>query len=166
MADQRHLVPEPRNSAGREILEVTDKFGFDAYAAGWVHDRPTETWRYLLVTPMLKTKGPSWVYERLLKLFRHHPLPAGISPLDVFVIDPAMEISLFGTPMVTATVRSLDPTQPNGLNVMIAHEMRFDGFSVTDGFVSFYRRLRLEDRRRHRDPVTTFDHRVRHLQAA
>lgn len=166
MADQGHLVPEPWNSAGREVLDLTDKFGFDAYAAGWVHDRPTQAWKYLLVTPMLKTKGPTWVYERLLKLFRHHPLPAPISPLDVFVIDPAMELSLWGPPRITASVRSIGPAQPNGLNIMIAHEMRFDGFSVTDGFVSFYRRLRLEERRRHRDPVTTFDHRVRHLQAA
>jgi hypothetical protein len=160
------MIPEPRNSAGRDILDLTDKFGFDAYAAGWVHDRPTHAWKYLLVTPMLKTKGPTWVYERLMKLFRHHPLPDGISPLDIFVIDPAMEIGLFGPPMISADVRSVAAGVTSSLNVIIGHEMRFDGFSVTDGFVGFYRRLPLPARKKHRDPVVNFDHRVKHLIAA
>lgn len=165
MAVDRHQVDDVRLAAGRRILEMTDAVGFGAYAAGWVHDRPTDTWRYLLSTPMLKSKGPTWVYERLLRVFKHMPLPEGVSPLDIFVIDPALEMALFGNFLMGGRMHTLDGKLISD-SFMIAQDMRFEGFSVTDGFVSFYRRLATGDRKRQRDPVRTFNHRVDMLEAA
>jgi hypothetical protein len=166
MADNRHHVDEARSTAGKRILDMMDAVGFDAYAAGWIHDRPTGTWRYLLSTPMLKTKGPIWIYRRLKKVFDHTPLPDGVSPLDIFIIDPDYEMVLFGNSGMGSYVSSVKPPQVQTLILAIAQDIRFDGFSVTDGFASFYRRLAPPDRQRRRNPTRTFDHKVKMLEAA
>lgn len=164
MAEQSGEVDEVRQAAGRDILDLTDRFGFDAFAAGWLHDRQSGAWRYLLVTPMLRTHGPNWVYDRLLRLFRHHPLPEGISPLDIYVIDPDMEIAAFGVPMVAMDER--DTQWPAGLTMLITHEVRISDFLIGDGFVAFHRRLPMQLRTRRSDPARKFDSRVRQLDRA
>lgn len=162
MAEQLGDIDEVRKAAGREILDLTDRFGFDAFAAGWLHDRRSGAWRYLLVTPMLRTHGPTWVYDRLLRLFRHQPLPEGISPLDVYVIDPDMEIAAFGLPFLAVDERDV----PAGLSIVLTHDVRISDFLIDDGFVAFYRRLPMELRKRKSDPARRFDSRVRQLDRA
>jgi hypothetical protein len=162
MADQVADIDEVRLAAGREILRLTDRFGFDAFAAGWLHDRESGAWRYLLVTPMLKTRGPHWVYERLLRLFRYRPLPEGITPLDIHVVDPDMEIAAFGEPFLAIDEREI----PAGVQVFLAHDVRIKDFLVGDGFVAFYRRLPIEQRQHRGDPARQFDMRVRQLDRA
>ena len=162
MVERASDIDRVRQAAGREILDLTDRFGFDAYAAGWLHDRRTGAWRYLLVTPMLKTHGPRWVYDRLLRLFRYNPLPAGISPLDIFVIDPDMEIAAFGQPWLAFDER----TAPSGLGVFLSQDLRIGDFLIGEGFVAFYRRLPPELRRRKTNPARRFDRSVRNLDRA
>jgi hypothetical protein len=161
MAEQTVKIDPEREAAGREILGLTDRFGFDAVAAGWLYDRSTRVWRYLLVTPMLDTHGPKWIYDRLLRMFSHHPLPAGVTPLDIYVIDPAMEIAAFGPPFVAMDERQVPP----GLTVLMTHNMRINDFLVEDGFVAFYRRLPAKQRAR-RNPARQFDLKVRQLDQA
>jgi hypothetical protein len=162
MADVAMNVDEARQEAGREILALTDRFGFDAYAAGWLHNQPTDAWRYFLVTPMLRSRGPAWVYDRLMRLFRHYPLPAGLSPLDIHVIDPEMETALFGPPVLAYDERAGAP----GVSVLLSHDLRFENFVIEDGFVAFHRRLPDELRRHRRDPGAQFNRRIGELQAA
>jgi len=162
MADVAVNIDEARQAAGREILALTDRVGFDAYAAGWLYDRPTDTWRYVLVTPMLSTKGPAWVYERLMRLFRSNPLPPGVSLLDIHVIDPEMETALFGPPALAFDDREPVP----GINVMLSQHLQFDNFLIEDGFVAFHRRLPDQLRQGRRDPGPRFNQRVSELQAA
>lgn len=161
MVEQAGDIDAARQAAGRAILDLTDRFGFDAFAAGWLHDRPTHAWRYLLVTPMLTTHGPSWVYDRLLRMFRHSGLPDGVTPLDIYVIDPEMEIAAFGPPLVAMDERET----PAGLSVLLRHDVRIGDFLIADGFVAFYRRLPLHLRAR-RDPARQFDLKVRRLDLA
>ncbi len=73
------------------MLKLTDEVGFSATGAAWVHDRDSNRWHYLLVTPMIDSKGPRWVYERLLKVFAKLPLPPGITPLDITIASPREE---------------------------------------------------------------------------
>lgn len=156
------VIDEARQKAGRKILALTDRAGFDAYAAGRLHDRQTGTWRYLLVTPMLKSHGPRWIYERLLKVFRYHPLPEGVTPLDVYVMDPAMEIAAFGEPFLAMD----DRENSTGVGILLTHDVKIDDSTVSDGFVTFYRRLPASLRVQRRDPARKFDLRVRQLEAA
>jgi hypothetical protein len=156
------VVDEARQKAGREILSLTDRAGFDAYAAAWLHDRETGAWRYVLVTPMLQTHGPRWIYERLLRLFQRHSLPDGISPLDIYVIDPSMETAAFGEPVIAIDESDV----PAGIQVMALNHVRVDDLLVGDGFAAFYRRLPNERRAEKHDPARKFDLRVRQLEAA
>ena len=96
--------------------------------------------------------------------FRHHPLPEGISPLDIYVIDPDMEIAAFGVPMVAMDER--DTQWPAGLTMLITHEVRISDFLIGDGFVAFHRRLPMQLRTRRSDPARKFDSRVRQLDRA
>lgn len=164
MAGYDGEIDDLRQAAGLEILDLTDRFGFDAFAAGWLHDRQSGAWRYLLVTPMLRTRGPAWVYNRLLRLFRHRPLPDGVSPLDVHVIDQDMEFAAFGRPTVAMDER--DGNLPAGINVLFAQDLRIGDFMIDDGFVAFHRRLPIPLRTRKADPARQFDTRVRQLDQA
>jgi len=159
MADITVNIDEARQVVGRMILALTDSVGFDAFAAGWLCNQPADTWRYFLVTPMLRSRGPTWIYERLMRLFRHDPLPAGFSPLDIHVIDPEMERALFGPP---------DVANPNahGLNGLPSHDLRPEHRVIEDGFVMFQRRLPAELRRHRRDPGAQFNKQINQLQAA
>jgi hypothetical protein len=167
----RPELDEDRKAAGPTILQLTDEMGFDAFSAAWLHDRPSKLWRYLLVTPLLETKGPLWVHERLLRVFRRCPLPAGITPLDIFVIAPATEDAVFGRRIIQFDVRqgtklrAADGTAET-LVLMAAQDIEIEGFSITDGFAAFYRRLPDADRKARRDPSRLFDRRVRQLEAA
>ncbi len=166
MADNRHHVDEARTDAGKRILDMTDAVGFDAHAAGWIHDRPTASWRYLLSTPMLKSEGPLWIYSRLMKVFRHTPLPEGVSPLDIFVIDPDFEMALFGPSLMGRYVSPIKNPHLKVAILTLAQDIQFEDFAVTDGFVSFYRRLLPVERHRRHNPARTFDHKVKVLEAA
>ena len=162
MAEHDFHIDAVRRDAGLTILALTDSVGFDAFAAGWLHDFVSGAWRYLLVTPMLTSRGPGWVYEHLLRLFRHNPLPEGITPLDIYVIDPDMELAAFGVPFLDTD----DRRHPAGPTIMVAHGIQIQDFLIEDGFVAFYRRMPPQERLRRRDPARRFDARIRQLDRA
>jgi hypothetical protein len=137
-----------------------DEIGFDALAAAWIHDRQTGKWCYLLSTPMILTKGPIWIYERLARVFRHRPLPPGVSPLDITVIDPALELALFGSPAIAVS------GTPPGVRIVVTIEISIEHIGVTDGFAAFFRRVPLPLRAKKKHPSRTFDHKVKRLEAA
>lgn len=149
MASDAPAISPDRVAAGAAVLALTDRVGFDAYAAAWVHDGETGIWRYVLSTPMLGTHGPEWVYARLLRAFRHDPLPQGLSALDVFVIDPAVEDAVFG-PVGVGAVRVGEAVPMAG---------RFG-----DGHAYYFRLVPQGERTR--DPSRQFDRHVRRLKAA
>ena len=88
MAAEAVTLPKDRDIAGRRIIEMTDSVGFDATGAGWAFTKATGTWRFYLFTTMADTKGPRWIWERLVKAFSKLPLPEGITPLDIVVASP------------------------------------------------------------------------------
>lgn len=77
-----------RRAAGHELLAQLDDAGLEPCGAGWVHDQQADRWFYMLVTPLVDEWGPHWIYERLVSLFRHHPLPRGIAPPDLRIFSP------------------------------------------------------------------------------
>jgi hypothetical protein len=161
MADssQTEVIDQARLDAGQAILDLTDRGGFDARAAGWLRDQSTGTWRYLLVTPMLTTNGPKWVYERLVRLFRKFGLPPGISPLDIYVIDEAMEMAAFGALLVA------DEHENSAPRIHMTQPVHLEGFMVADGHFVFLRRLSEATRKRRGNPAKTFDETVQRLAA-
>ena len=88
MAVATVTLDDLRRDSGEKLLTLTDEFGFAALGAAWVYDRDAERWWYLLVSPMIDSQGPAWVYERLVALFRKLRLPEGISPLDIRIASP------------------------------------------------------------------------------
>ncbi len=86
-------------------------------------------------------------------MFRLWPLPDGVSPSDVFVISPEYEMILFGN--------------PNGVEIVtFSKPLSFAGFTVSDGFVVFLRRLPVEERIRNRHPGRSFARKICRLEAA
>jgi hypothetical protein len=88
MAAAAITLSDERRDAGQEMMRLTDSVGFDAVGAGWGFSEATQAWRFYLFTDMVDTKGPLWVWERLLKALSKFTLPAGITPLDIFVSSP------------------------------------------------------------------------------
>ncbi len=88
MATATLTLDQLREDSGEALLALTDEFGFAALGAAWVYDVEAERWWYLLVSPMIDTKGPAWVYRRLVALFDKLHLPDGISPLDIRIASP------------------------------------------------------------------------------
>jgi hypothetical protein len=56
-ADTVTLDPQ-RQEAGRALLARTDALGFGAVGAAWVHSTAADRWWFMLVSPMVDTKGP------------------------------------------------------------------------------------------------------------
>ncbi len=88
MAYDLITLSEERRNAGARILEITDDVGLDAVGAAWVWSRESDNWWFLLVTPLIDSKGPRWVYERLLAMFGRVGLPAGVTPLEIRLASP------------------------------------------------------------------------------
>jgi len=84
-------MTDERRAAGASILRLTDSFGFGAVGAAWVYSSEADIWCFVLVTPMLDSKGPRWIHQRLLPAFAKAPLPAGVTPLDLRVVSPRDE---------------------------------------------------------------------------
>ncbi len=88
MAVEAVTLDEVHKSAGYEILKLTDLVGLDATGAGWAYTRGTDQWRFYLFTEMTDSKGPLWIWERLLQAFSKLALPPGVTPLDIVVASP------------------------------------------------------------------------------
>lgn len=88
MATTEIAINSDRHISVQSLLNLVDKAGFEAVGAGWILERHSKRWFFLLVSPMIDTEGPKWVYQRLLKAFRKLHLPAGITPLDIVVSSP------------------------------------------------------------------------------
>ncbi|NPD66613.1 hypothetical protein HN018_26710 (plasmid) [Lichenicola cladoniae] len=93
-------LPDTRRDAGLSLLGLVDRVGFDAVGAGWGYRDESQSWRFYLFTEMTDTKGPLWVWTRLLKAFSKLNLPAGVTPLDVVIASP--DEWLYRTQMVKA----------------------------------------------------------------
>lgn len=100
MATEDMKLPEERLNAGLSLLALVDRVGFDAIGAGWGYTDESQSWRFYLFTEMTDTKGPLWIWERLLKAFSKLDLPAGMTPLDVMVASPGEW--LYRTQMIRA----------------------------------------------------------------
>lgn len=155
MTDDAVKLNIERLESGAALLRMLDSVSFEAVGAAWVYTMDTDLWHYLLITPMVDTKGPYWIYERLLKVFAKLRLPNGITPLDIVVASPyeqafqklRLEVEWDGH------IRDLMiPTQ----------DIRMDGLE-TNAFFAY--RLQL-DTSQTSDGSRKFDLRVRQLMAA
>jgi hypothetical protein len=62
-------VSDERFDAGQRLLAAADELGLEAQGAAWIYMDDLEEWRYFLVTALVDTEGPLWVYKRLLRAF-------------------------------------------------------------------------------------------------
>ncbi|WP_353861255.1 hypothetical protein [Azospirillum formosense] len=135
MDHQRLKLDNIREKAGRTVLELTDGLGFDTQAAGWIYmDDSAEgerEWRLYLITPMIDEKGPVWIYERLLKVFRKVGLPEGITPLDIYIAGPKDGLFL-------ALQKFLHP-EGDGLLEVSDSSFEDHEFSFSVKYIAFYR---------------------------
>jgi hypothetical protein len=151
-ADTVKLDPV-RQEAGRALLARTDALGFGAVGAAWVHSREADRWWFMLVSPMVDTKGPQWLYERFARVFAKWQLPDGMTPLDIRIVSPD-----------EALYREV-PLQVGGADIGRAIELA--GATVSDVPIdtAFFYRAKPASRGR-ADPSRRFDMKVRQLMAA
>ena len=88
MVDDAVKLNVERLESGAAMLHMLDDVSFDVVGAAWVYTKSVSRWHYLLITSMVDTKGPRWIYERLLQVFSKINLPEGITPLDIVVASP------------------------------------------------------------------------------
>ncbi|MBR0560037.1 hypothetical protein [Neokomagataea anthophila] len=88
MAFEIITIDQTRRDAGFYLLQKTDDIGFNASGAGWYRPTDSKRWRYFLITPMIDSKGPKWVYERLMDALRVLKFPEGIKPLEIHLVSP------------------------------------------------------------------------------
>ena len=62
--------------------------GFQASGAAWVWNADSDHWHFLLISHMIDSEGPLWVYQRLMRIFSKFHLPALITPLDILIASP------------------------------------------------------------------------------
>jgi hypothetical protein len=51
--------------AGEELMRELDKLHLDIDAALWLYDPENNSWRFIVATPEVKTKGPKKVYKQV-----------------------------------------------------------------------------------------------------
>jgi len=165
VADTNYPLTQRRLQAGVQIMKMTDDVGFDAYSVVWLYDRSDATWRLVMSTPMLNAKGSLWVYKRLLRVFRNCPLPEGVTPLDIVVIDLQLEFELYGDGYPGDVLDLLSPEQAEQ-TMTISRRMRIGQFDIDNGEAFFLRRLDPRKRKRRRRSEDLFDRQVSMLKAA
>ena len=82
------VMTAERKKAGGEIVKLTDHAGFQASGAAWVWNADSNHWHFLLISHMIDSKGPLWVYQRLMRIFSKFHLPPLITPLDILIKSP------------------------------------------------------------------------------
>jgi len=81
-------VSQERRDAGYKLLLKTDELGLNASGAGWYQSIGSTRWKFFLVTPLIDSQGPDWVYHRLLSGLRVISFPDGIKPLEIHLVSP------------------------------------------------------------------------------
>ena len=155
MADQTIRIDDLRRESGATLLKMTDEVGFGAVGAAWIYSRESDRWWFLLVTPMMDTKGPLWIYERLLRVFSKWKLPEGITPLDIGIASPREE------GFRRFPIKSLSAVDQMGLSMEL-RDFVVNGTKID--YAVLYRMT--EFGKRTPDPSRLFDLRVRQLLAA
>lgn len=148
-------LDEARRASGAELLKLLDGVAFGAVGAAWVYSRDVDRWHYLLITSMVDTKGPQWIYERLLKVFTRLRLPDGITPLDI-VVASSKEQAFVQFPFHKY---GDDPSQDEVLRIQ---NVNFNGFEVDAIFLYRFRSTMASTG----DGSRKFDLKVRQLLAA
>ncbi len=147
---------DPRRlEAGRALLARTDALGFGAIGVAWVHSTDADCWWFMLVSPMVVTKGPQWLYERLGRVCAKWQLPEGMTPLDIRIVSP-----------YEALYRQI-PLQLGAAAPDIGTAIELTDATVGDVPIdqAFFYRAKPASRRR-TDPSGRFDRKVRQLIAA
>ena len=156
MAIEVITVDDSRRDAGFHLLQKTDAIGFNAIGAGWYRATGSERWRYFLITPMIDSKGPKWVYERLMDALRVLEFPEGIKPLEIHLVSPRE------SRFYNLKKRLQVPQMSGNKNLFHASDRSVRDFGI-DAIVIY--RLNDDDRRAG-DTARAFDTNVRKLLAA
>ena len=155
MADAAITLDDTRRESGSVLLKLTDEVGFGALGAAWVYDRDADRWWFLLVTPMVDTKGPLWIYQRFLRIFQKWQLPEGITPLDIRMASPREQFYR------SFPVKSMPAADQMGLKLEI-NDMKINGLIIDQMVI--YRMNSLPPKAP--DNSKLFDLRVRKFLAA
>lgn len=160
MAIEVITITKDRRNAGYDLLRKTDALGFGAIGAGWYQNAPGARWRFFLVTPMIDSKGPNWVYDRLLAALRVVKLPPGIKPLEIHLVSPREE--RFYDLRKRLNIPDL-PEPPESKEVNLFHAHGDDMTRLGIHAIVIYRMKDMD--RRAGDTARNFDRKVRELHA-
>lgn len=79
---------DEKYKSGLMLLKLFDKVEAAITYAVYFFSEEDEEWKFVIATPLLEKKGPFWLVENLVILYRNNEFPKGISPLDIVILKP------------------------------------------------------------------------------
>ena len=73
---------------GVALLRTLDLQGLNITAALWFYLEPSDTWRFIIASPEVQSKGPKHVYELVQKALGGDANASRISLRDISVVPP------------------------------------------------------------------------------
>lgn len=78
---------EDQYKSGLELLELFDKLQANIIFAAWMLNTVNK-WQFFIITPLLSQKGPLWITEKIISIYKHIGFPGDIKPLDMIISKP------------------------------------------------------------------------------
>jgi hypothetical protein len=105
------VLVESDREEGARLLQAVDQEGIPVSGALWYYNPLSDSWRYMLSTPLMDTNGPAEVYRRIDTILRKSTPSITISLDRIAVIgdkdNPILELRLFagtqGKPFIGGT---------------------------------------------------------------
>ena len=82
----REILSEQMVDAGIRLVERLDLSESNVQAALWLLLPEEQTWKLILISPLVKTYGPKSVYKRILEANKKASDPESLIPLDNIVV--------------------------------------------------------------------------------
>jgi hypothetical protein len=75
---------DPLISQGASLLKLLDEHAIPITAAFWLLDADSQTWKYILASPSVNTRGPLQIYKSIQQFVGQ----AGLTLQDIAVVSP------------------------------------------------------------------------------
>src|SRR5882762_1542759 len=84
----KEALSEEMIAAGADLTRRLDSAGFAVAASLWLYVPETNSWRFVIGSPEVRTRGPRWAYRQIQSVLSKMPPEQAKVPLkDITVLD-------------------------------------------------------------------------------